>query len=402
LRALALAAALGLLPLSPWWAYNGVTLGNPFAPFLSSLFPSPYWTPADAAIYAAHAAEKGGLARGWTTDLAVLPYRAATAPMRDHPSVAAHPERWLGDWPVGPLALAGLPLLVLLILPGAPRRMRWAALLWLWLYLAWAASYRDLRFLLPFLAVQAALLGALLEWGAGDRRAARALTLPMLAGQTAMALLLALRVTAAPTPAGRAPLGYVLGFTSRQQFLADKIPDNFTPALDWLRRHPRPGERTLIVGLNHGYYLPRECILGDFFSTSPLLAWAREAGSVSGLEARLSREGVTRVVFVGENLCHPAYQYWFFLHALPEETARQALRNRTSGTYGTDSEAYRILAAWKTASRRWVRVYPEGGPELENGPGPWGLPPTTLIYSTQPDSSAEPIDNTSLRRQSPG
>ncbi len=406
-RALALAALLGLLPLAPWWIHNGLCAGNPCLPFLAGVFPSPEWSATDALIYRAHAQDKGGLA-AWrraslpekAADLLTLPVRATLAPLRNRPDLPAHPERWMGDWPIGPLPLAGLPLLLLLIVPGTRRGPRAVALLSLWFYLTWAISYRDLRFLLPFLSLYLTVLAAALHAPGEARPAAGWLTLPGLAGQAAIAGLLALGVTAAPTPAGRAPLGYVLGFTGRDDFLADKVPDNFTPALRWLAQHAQARERVLLVGLNHGYHLPYDCVIGDFFSPCPLLLWAREAGGVPALEARLEGEGITAVVWVGENLANPGYAHWFFLHALDEAQVRDVLAGRgpDAPARAEATDAYRRIAAWRTASRRLARIYPPVSEPVPTGAGPWGLPARTLIYATDLRTATEPTENTHLKQ----
>jgi len=390
--------ALTLLPVLPWLVKNGAETGNPFVPFLAGTFPSPEWTPTEAEIYRAHAREKGGLGteRGlaWPARLAgwlSLPLRVSLAPLSRNPHLSAHPEDWFGDWPPGPWLLALLPLLLATLLfvktdggqahpptrcdllPGCGAA--------LWLFVAWAATYRDVRFLLPAMALLLPLyVRALSAMEGAARRLGEAACLVLILGQGGMAASFVIHSDAP---------WVVLGMVSRKDFLHAKVPDNFTPALAWAAEHVPPDGRALLVGLNHTYYLRFPVLAGDFFSTPPLARMAQASGTVQELEARLRAAGVTHVILCGKTLAKTGYQYWFGLHFLPPDEVGRALAEPVSAATAAvrAAPAWRLVGAWLVASPHLVRVYPAGPPPPPGRGSPWGLPDGTVIFRLAPAGS---------------
>jgi 4-amino-4-deoxy-L-arabinose transferase-like glycosyltransferase len=380
---LLIAGCASILPVLPWLVNNGLQTGNPFLPFLSKQFTSQDWTPGEAEIYSEHAQSKGqllqirsaGLAER-ALDLLMLPLRSTLSLSSSHPCYRSSPNRHFGDWPIGPWALAFLPILLLPLL----WRDQWRgcamglALLVVLLFI-WQATYRDNRFLLPALALYMILLAyatAFLKDSVA--RLWRWCSAMAVVAGIAMGMLLCLNSEAA---------FYSMGSISRDNFLRIKVPESFSEGQTWLRTHLKPGEKALFVGLNQTYFQDFACETNDFFSAPVLLRLACGADSVPQLEERLRENGYTHLVFFGDTLASSGYQYWFLKHFLsPVTREKMELQGGTALEWAHSSAEYRLIGSWLTLSQeleRLKQVYPEskwGGAERDM---PWGLPRGMLI-----------------------
>lgn len=325
---------VALAVFSPWLIKNGLATGNPLFPFLNSVFKSPDWSAYEAAFYAFHAGQKGDLYRldelgalGRIWDLIRLPWRATM----DH----------LGGWQIGPLYLIYTPLLVLFA-RRLSRTLRLALWSSLYLFLVWAFTYRDNRFLLPVLALLALALGGVFGrlWQRSHKN-----TRPLLWGLAAL-LLFNCGDTVLNVCTRQYPFAVVMGKQSREAFLTERL--DYWPALQFLNERPQPLNRAkvLMVGEYRPYYCRRAYLANDWFNEPVIIRYLRECGGVAPLVQRLRAEGV-RYVLLNEremNKLGGSYRQVFHFYFLNQEEARAALD-------GVKRQDPRFL------SRFWSQVY---------------------------------------------
>jgi hypothetical protein len=166
LRAGALLAAFGLLPVLPWLARNAATTGNPVSPALQGVFHAPgreYFDPVALAQSAAHMWSLGPGKQ--PSDLLLLPWSLTMRARRG--DYAAFGFR------VGCLYLVGL--VAALLLPSVRRRAEAPTALKIVavLSLFWFYTFQEPRYLLPALALLAVAAGIALDALAPAGRLAR-------------------------------------------------------------------------------------------------------------------------------------------------------------------------------------------------------------------------------------
>jgi len=323
IRPVLLFAAVAALVGSPWYIKNIILLGNPVYPFARSLFPTPDWTEFNALFFQYHAGMKGNLTAilqapflDWVYDFLTLPFRVTFYPG----DMASHPDNF-GSWPIGPLWLLLGPFLLI--------RNRWS---WrpafhlafaVFLYLIWAYTYRDARFLLPALAVAAPLMGWVVEELASASRWTKYGVL--------LALVYNVLFTSASIllPTKNAPWWVMSGEVSRDEYL-ETISD-FTrgpcQAFRYLRKHTSPREKVLLHGIEHPFYCPNDFIGADWFNTDPLIAWSWAHPSADSLLARLREEGIRFIVYDRGKINMPGYYGFYRLFRLPLDKGEPLLRD---------------------------------------------------------------------------
>jgi len=314
-----------LIVAAPWYLKNLIVTGNPFFPFLNSLFHSPDWSAYEAAFYSYHAGQKGGLAAlagqgalARLGDLLLLPWRATV----EH----------LGRWQIGPLYLVFTPLLVLFVrrLPRAIRLLLWSSLA---LFLVWAFTYRDNRFLLPVLVLLAVTLGVVYaDLGRRDgwrsRLALAGLLLLLTYGCGSILFITCL---------DQRPLEVVSGRQSREAFLAERL--DYWPAFQFLNALPNPldSDQVIFVGEYRPYHCRRSWLANDWFNTPVIIRYLRECNSARQLTERLKAEGIRYVLVNERELAKGDYGFFYHFHFLAEADALAALALHRRGQLSTAS-----------------------------------------------------------------
>lgn len=306
-RTVLLYGMLGTAVASPWYIKNAILTGNPVFPLARGIFGSPGWSDFNNAFYFYHAGEKGSLcalpemtALEKVQDLATLPIRVSGWPL---------PGEGFGDWPLGALGLALAPAL-LLALRYSTFAVRLDAGYAVLLFLFWAYTYRDARFLLPCLAVIAPHLGQTVTnlWSSRPFR----LTL------TAALVSQGIWMTAMWFDMAKyAPWGVVGGDpVLAQGFKVENFKNPvdaylaagtwetiyYYAALLWIDGHLPPEAVLYIHGLHTPFYIPRQAIFTDWFDTEPITDVARNAESPDDLVAWLREQGVTHVLYAYKNI----------------------------------------------------------------------------------------------------
>lgn len=329
-RRLALLIVLPLLITAPWYLKNTFRLGNPLYPFGGSIFPTPHWSSYNAAFYRYHAGLKGelnefqdmdALEKLW--DLATLPYtltmgrrieddvvyfttcrlrrlwpwdredgiRGGVYPFLDSGDRALLRPVDFGRWEIGPLWLLLLPLILTV------RRIPWEIRLLLLagglLFLFWALTYRDNRFLIPAFAVLALPAGHALLACTRTVRAGSAWFRVFFLAVLLWNLLWLLRSVFTsynpfPVVTGRQS---VLGFLEEQRDTA-----GFIRAMTEANRLRESGENILLVGEHRAYHCQPPYLAADWFNTPVLVQWIREEGDLENLGERFAAEGIRYIL----------------------------------------------------------------------------------------------------------
>lgn len=322
LRPVLLYGVVAALVGCPWYIKNLILLGNPVYPFARGLFPTPDWTGFNALFFQYHAGLKGNLTAILQAPLFDRVYDFLTLPFRVtfYPGdMASHPDNF-GSWPIGAVWL--------LLGPFLPLREKWTPrAAWhlafsVFLYLLWAYTYRDTRFLLPGLAVAAPLMGLVVEELAAASRWTKYGVLLVVFYNilfTSASILL---------PTKNAPWWVMSGKVSREDYL-ENISD-FTrgpcQAFRYLRDNTAPEQKVLLHGIEHPFYCPNDIIGADWFNTDPLIAWSWECPSADALLARLRKEGIRYIVYDRGKINSPGYFGFYRLFRLPLGKGEPLLR----------------------------------------------------------------------------
>jgi hypothetical protein len=286
-RGIALAAGLAVAVLAPWLAKNQVFMGNPVYPVLEGLFDGRYWDTVQAERLAAW--QRGmGMGRGFQ-DYILLPFRLTFLgkPAMDY-------SRF--DGMLNPAILGLFPLVFI-------RRRRTTMLLAAMALAAavfWALTSQQMRFLIPALALMAALGGI----GLGD------LGRRLKGGHRPASFLLAMILVASlaiPDQQGRPfitnilgdKLAPALGLESREAHLERSV-QSYAVFREINRRLP-PEEKLFMIWENRGYYLDRPYFADSFFEASSVMRMAEKAGSGRALAERIGSMGY-RYVLVNDLL----------------------------------------------------------------------------------------------------
>jgi hypothetical protein len=250
-----LLCAAALVVWSPWLIKNSLLTGNPTYPFF---FGGTYWDAWRAWWYDRPGT---GLAYSAPWALLVAPWDATIwgvegADFQGLPSYEAT---------IGPLFLAVLPLTLLVWRRLPPARRRWLgqALVccgvlygfWLW-GVARTALLIQTRLLFPAFGLLALMVGAVVEGLAGLRR--QPLNLEWLVRVTIVGVLTLMVVGTFLSVVGEQPLRVLLGFESREDFLARRLGWHYV-AIDYANQELSPDATVLLLWEPRSYYCQVEC-----------------------------------------------------------------------------------------------------------------------------------------------
>lgn len=311
-RAAVWVALIALIAASPWFLKSLYYTGNPVYPLADTWFDGPDWSVRETSQYLGHARLKGDLWRvpllsgtERVIDLFTLPYRLTVD--------------WenFGKWPVGPAWLALVPLALVLrtCLPGRPRVHTFVISAGV-LFLVWAWTYRDNRFLLPALAALSVPLGIALA-----RCAAYHQPFPVLVGILSGVLLYSqFQSVASSFLGGHNVLPVVSGAISRDHFLSNPQIADYYPTFQKLTslRNEIEG-RVLIVGQELSYYCHVPYVCSDFFNTPVLVSICKQSSSVNEVRDRLRERNISHLFVNHARLREPGYRRLYDLHFLPDD-----------------------------------------------------------------------------------
>jgi MFS family permease len=282
-RSLAAAVLVAALIFAPWLVKNEIHIGNPVYPMLESTFDGANWDSAQARQLIAW--QRGmGMGKG-AADYLLLPFNVS---LRGRPESAYR----FFDGTVSPLLLMLIPLAAI-----RPTRHTWAlAIMAGAVFIFWAVTSQQLRFLMPALAlgcvVAAIGLGRLAD-GAGSGG---------IKIVTAVAAVVMGFSIVVPDQYGRSTvsgafgdrLAVALGLEGRRQYLERSVQSY--AMFEHINRTVPRREPILMVWENRGYYLDSPYIADSFFEASTVMRMADAAGDAAGFEEAIRAAGIKYVL----------------------------------------------------------------------------------------------------------
>lgn len=330
----------------PWYLKNLILFGNPIYPLLGETLGRGNWSALNTALYKFHMSLKGGLWQLGASDFWSRVVDFFTLPWR----ITVNPSDF-GGWPIGVIYLpAALFVLASRRTTGALRRLM---LLGFCLFVFWAYTYRDTRFLLLPLALLSLGIGicadrVLRNRGLRGRVVAWVFALGMLVNFALFVHNLFTRYF---------PADYLSGSIGREGFLSRKL--EYHPAFVELGRlADKDGMvdgRVLFVGEHRGMYCPLDYVASDWFDTPVLIRWLRETPNNEALLQRLQAEKIAFVLHNERELSR-YFSPWFMIHFLPEDQAVQYIQTaRSQGRNLNTIEERQFLQRQATSSEIFQR-----------------------------------------------
>jgi len=287
IASLAIVSLVVGIGVGPWLLKNTIENGNPFFPFAFGIFGGKDWDSHRAAVLALSLAEWGGTREGleWLR----LPWDVTVG------GRFFSIERF--DGVIGWAFLGAFPWIVL----GAASRVgRRVAFFTIAYALAWVMTTHQVRFLLPALALAAALLGA------GVARFPEGLARTTVRAVLAIAVFSNVLLVAIHFAAHR-PLGVVLGQESRESFLEREVPGGDWAVFEHIAKQLPPDARVFFASCGSpGFLCKRDYYADAYFENFMLERFLEESDGPDELRATFAREGFTHVLFRGANVFDPS------------------------------------------------------------------------------------------------
>jgi hypothetical protein len=287
-KLLMLASLIALAVFAPWLIKNQAYVGNPFYPVFERTFDGAHWDQVQETELLRWQ-HNMGMGRELSKYLA-LPFNVST---RGKPAM----NYVFFDGTLTPLVLILFPLVFL----RRSRKVLTLAAMAAAVFLFWSATSQQLRFLIPAIALGAALGAAGLAHlaaGAGPRAAGVVLGLAVIV--MAGSLIVPDQYGtpfAAGTLAGKLPVD--LGLESRQQHLGRNI-QSFS-MFDYVKRTLPPGEPIFLVWENRAYFLDNPYFADSFFEASAVMRIVAASRDANDLARAVTRMGF-RYVLVNDML----------------------------------------------------------------------------------------------------
>lgn len=282
-KPLLLASLVALAVVAPWLIKNQAYVGSPFYPVFERTFDGTHWDPVQEAELVKWQHDMG-MGRDFSKYLA-LPFNAST---RGRPAM----NYMFFDGTMTPLVLILFPLALL----RRSRKVLTLAAMAAAVFIFWSVTSQQLRFLVPAVALGAALGAAGLAHLA-SRAGPRAATAVLGLAVVVMAGSLVVpdqygAPFAAGTIAGK--LQVDLGLESRQQYLGRNL-QSFS-MFDHIRRTLPAREPIFLVWENRTYFLDNPHFADSFFEASAVMRIVAASRDADDLARAVRRMGFKYVV----------------------------------------------------------------------------------------------------------
>lgn len=274
---------IALILALPWYIKNLINTGNPFYPLLYQWFDGKDWSAANAAFYAAKAAQKGFPKTLF--HLILSPFHATFF------------WKKFESFNPGPFVLFMLPFLlwILVLLKEKTKRktMITLSIFSIGYYLMWFFGYQSNRFLIPFFMLIAVISGFILldlrEKAPNICRALCAVLFLCIIYSSAFSIRWILTETQPD------PLPVFLGLETREQYLSKAL--DYYPAIRAVNEDVPPEETILCIGEHRGYYFKPKLLISDWFDTPVILDLIRKTKTNEEIFARLMEQRCTHVFY---------------------------------------------------------------------------------------------------------
>jgi hypothetical protein len=319
---------LTILIAVPWFIKSYIYTGNPVYPLGYSVFDGADWNKVNAGYYTFHAQLKGWLNDATQKSLGFriaelfwLPWQATMNP----PVSPQHPVNF-GDWQLGPIYLAFIPLLLLVLImqyrkrkesrgevssPGSSVLLPSSLfLLAIGYYIFWSATYRDNRFLMPILPLLSILVARALSQlrivypeqsrraDCGLRSSKKGFLLPTsLILQSILWLMLIYNAVwmVQTVVIGHNPLSFILGRETKDQYRARNL--DYYPTFQYLNQEVPEKDHVLFIGEYRALYCHRPYYCADYFDTPVILRIIQQSETIDQIKEKLAEMQVKYMLF---------------------------------------------------------------------------------------------------------
>jgi len=278
-RLLAGFCLVAVIMVGPWLVKNWLLTGNPVYPLFYDWFPSPHWSPEQAAVFSARHAPTFGL--GTIGELFTLLWKYSFV-----------------EAGAVPLLLLTTPLVLLVPrMEPAAKRAGW---LFVGSYAGWFCfTFRPWRFLFPAFGMGAIVGAYAMERLGRDTkvRIAMRLAVGLIMASSLAALALNDLVDVGDpsrTPPQVSFTQYALGQFTRDEFTAQVGKGVLEPII-WMNENLPANAKVLYVGEARAYDATQSVVYSTAFDQNPLTAMSHEAKSPEELVAALRGQGVSHV-----------------------------------------------------------------------------------------------------------
>ncbi|HQO34291.1 MAG TPA: hypothetical protein PLG59_06495, partial [bacterium] len=284
-------SVIAFLVASPWYIKNVFYHGNPVYPMGIGVFGEGEWSAANAAFFSFHAGLKGDLnAAGFLSfpEKIVNTLGLIIKPLWSPIDIG---KNNFGDWPVSALYLIGLPGLFFFGPEATAKRL--LAVFGGVLFVIWAWTYRDARFLLPCLSVLAIPL-AVCTAGLWQRQVVFRWLVVFVVAYYGL-----WNAGKFCDRNGFSPWRVVGGIVDEERYLRliNQTTRTFYHGFEAVAQFVPPDEKILIHGQHYNFHCLRRYLGADWFDTPPLIGIARETGTVQGIVNALRKQGIGYVLY---------------------------------------------------------------------------------------------------------
>ncbi|MFB3925504.1 MAG: ArnT family glycosyltransferase [Syntrophales bacterium] len=273
-------AVITLLSASPFYVKNWVLTGNPFYPFLFGIFGAKGWEPEQARLYDLFV-HNLGMGRGFL-DYLLLPWNLSFHSQMDSPRF---------DGIMGPLFIFTIPFVAGVRKLETPYRimMVYCAVI----FLFWASSAQQIRYLIPVFPFLAILTGVILTYYKRKNKTIFGILVILI---TAGLIFNGYYITRHFSQI--APAGVAFGLESRDAFLDRRI--SCYPMLRFINRHLPPDSKILMVYMkNYGFLCDRNFYSDSIFEYYTLQKILSHAHSAADIRKELRERKFTHILYDG-------------------------------------------------------------------------------------------------------
>lgn len=269
---------------SPFYLKNWVTTGNPFHPFLYSIFGGRGWDADQARIYDIMV-QNLGMGRG-LLDYILLPFNL---------SFRAKMDSITFDGVIGPVFFFALPFVALI------RREITVSLILVFSFfsfLFWASSAQQIRYLIHLFPLLAIVVGATVSRIQG-KKIVYPLLLLLIGGSIAFN-----GSTIARDFIKTSPFKVAVGLESREKFLSRAVA--IYPMYRFVNEHlPADAKIFLIYVKNYTFFCERDCYSDAMFETHTIGKILHQFSTPEDIAAALKRDGFTHLMYDARYLGGP-------------------------------------------------------------------------------------------------